>query len=757
MNSPALTDVDIKTIADALNISKRTAERRAIGETWPFDEQQCNGGKKRLYPIATLPAYVIEALKAAEKREKIQADGTEARELLALRTQFRAEAKAEKARKTETKEFEIRERLSIKGQLKFDAHFDIVLAFRDYFKAQNEGDKKLRRNASFKAFSVEYNAGHIKVNQEVRAEYTTISDRSIQRWVLDSEKSGLIACADKRAVNGGTSERKSIIEKHPEIEKYFLAVITEKPHIQNTHLTDVLNELRVAKFGPEPTGEIYCPYISYDAVLRYRTKYEKQHAMALTAATSPKKFKNKYMSSLGSQDEAVTFLNQLWLMDGTPAEYELTDGRHTASVVLDVWTRDMKILFSKTARTETNKLLMREAVLDWGVCDGAKVDNGSDYVSREMMMFFEEMGIPVERCTAFCPWEKGMVERGIHTFLHSMFEILDNFMGHNVAERAVIEDRRSFSDQLFKKNAVVKINMNSAEIQKLTNAWLAGTYRMNKHRTLEMTPLQKRASYTGTVKRITNERALDILMYKPVRSPTITKKGIRYDKQWFIHAELPLHVGKVADICLDPNNMGKIIVRVEGKFICIASNAMLDGINRAEVAAHGKALQNAFISESKAVFNKAKKSLPVSLHDLAINMIMDRAEAAGKVVILEKKAEEYSTAALIEAERVALAQQGIQASIDAEKLREEAAAAIKAARAEKVVPLPANPLNVSIVAGMTPEQRYDHWLMLDAKNKRDGDLENAEERRWHKGFTDSTTYRSQKAMRDSKLSEMGKK
>ena len=131
--------------------------------------------------------------------------------------------------------------------------------------------------------------------------------------------------------------------------------------------------------------------------------------------------------------------------------------------------------------------------------------------------------------------------------------------------------------------------MNIAKIQKLTNAWLAGTYRMNKHRTLEMTPLQKRASYTGTVKRITNERALDILMYKPVRSPTITKKGIRYDKQWFIHAELPLHVGKVADICLDPNNMGKIIVRVEGKFICIASNAMLDGINRAEVAAHGKA------------------------------------------------------------------------------------------------------------------------------------------------------------------------
>lgn len=719
----------------------------AKNEAWEGQKRSGRGGGFEY-------ALPFKIAKLIESRSKIAADGTEARELIALRAQFRAEAKDEKARKTETKEFEIRERLSIKGQLKFDAHFDILLAFRDYFKANNEGDNTLRRNAAFKAFAGEYNAGNIKVSEVARAKYTTISDRSIQRWVLDSEKDGLISCADKRAVNGGTSERKSIITQHPEIEKYFLAIITEKPHIQNTQLTEALNELRIAQFGHEPTGEIYCPHISYDAVNRYRIKYEKQHAMALTAQTSPKKFKNKYMSSLGSQDEAVTFLNQLWLMDGTPAEYDLMDGRHTASVVLDVWSRDMKILFSKTARTETNKLLMREAVLDWGVPDGSKVDNGTDYVSREMMMFFEEMGIPVERCTAFCPWEKGMVERGIHTFLHSLLEVLDNFMGHNVAERAVIDDRRSFADQLFKKNAVVKVNMSSADMQKLANAWLAGTYRMNTHRTLEMTPLEKRASYTGSVKRISNERALDILMYKPVRSPTITKKGIRYDKQWFIHAELALHIGKVADICLDPNNMGKIIVKVEGKFLCIASNAMLDGINRAEVAAHGKALQNAFISEKKAEFRKAKKSLPISLHDLAINMIMDRAEQAGKVVVMAKKAEEYSTTALVEAERVALAQQGIQASADAEKLRAEAAAAMKK---QKVVDMPVNPLNVSIVAGMTPEQRYDHWLMLDAKNKRDGDLENAEERRWHKGFTDSTTYRAQKAMRENKVNELVKK
>ena len=62
MNSPALTRADIKTIADALSISKRTAERRAIGEAWLFEEQAGRGGKKRLYPLTTLPKAVREAL-----------------------------------------------------------------------------------------------------------------------------------------------------------------------------------------------------------------------------------------------------------------------------------------------------------------------------------------------------------------------------------------------------------------------------------------------------------------------------------------------------------------------------------------------------------------------------------------------------------------------------------------------------------------------------------------------------------------------
>lgn len=708
-------------------------------------------------------AIPVKIARLIESRSKIHAEGAAAAATRAVIAKVRAEVREEVSRKTQASIDQLYSSLTLTGREKLEAHFDIVLAFREYYMAHNADGKHLRRNEAFAAFAEDYNGKRVKVSEAARTKYTRISARSIQRWVLGNEKKGLLACADKRAVKGGASERKSVIEQHPELEKFFIAIITEKPHIQSKHLTEMLNELRIAKFGSDATGEILCPHISYSAVCRYRNTFEARHAQALMAETNPDAWKNKFMSSMGSQDEAVRYLNQLWLMDGTPADWDLTDGRHTASVVLDVWSRRPKILFSKTPRTETNKLLLRSAVLDWGVCDDAKVDNGTDYVSREMSMFFEEMGIDSSRCNAFSPWEKGHVERFIKTYLHSIMEVLDNFCGHSVADKKVIEARRSFADNLFKKNAVVKVDMSCAEIQRLSDAWVEGTYMMNEHRTLGMSPFEKVASYTGTVKRITNERALDILLAKPAKTmPTITKKGIRYGKMEFIHAELPIHAGKLADIRLDPNDMGKLIVYVDGKFLCIATNAMLEGIDRAEVAAHGKAKQNAFIAESKAAYRKARKSLPITPHDLAIQMIVERAEKAGKVTVLAKKAEEHATAALEEAARVVKAQETPQISPEHGQLLEEARQMASDARQQAadrweevqsqgaVLLHPATePNNLTI---MSDEKKYSYWLTLDewVKSGNGYLLKEKWQRVFHKGWPETAAYRAQVAMHQEK-------
>lgn len=52
-------------VAEALGVSKRSAERRALRECWPYTDAPVRGGRQRLYEVSCLPADVRQAL--AEK------------------------------------------------------------------------------------------------------------------------------------------------------------------------------------------------------------------------------------------------------------------------------------------------------------------------------------------------------------------------------------------------------------------------------------------------------------------------------------------------------------------------------------------------------------------------------------------------------------------------------------------------------------------------------------------------------------------
>lgn len=66
---------DIAGIAHALRIAKRSAERRALKEAWPFSEESVRGGRRRLYPLASLPKDVQAAVWLASRpaQEPLQA------------------------------------------------------------------------------------------------------------------------------------------------------------------------------------------------------------------------------------------------------------------------------------------------------------------------------------------------------------------------------------------------------------------------------------------------------------------------------------------------------------------------------------------------------------------------------------------------------------------------------------------------------------------------------------------------------------
>lgn len=61
--------VGLEQIALALLTTKRSAERRAAREGWPFREQTCRGGRRRLYPLDQLPADVRARVILAQSRD----------------------------------------------------------------------------------------------------------------------------------------------------------------------------------------------------------------------------------------------------------------------------------------------------------------------------------------------------------------------------------------------------------------------------------------------------------------------------------------------------------------------------------------------------------------------------------------------------------------------------------------------------------------------------------------------------------------
>ena len=62
-------EATMREIASAVDHCKSAVAYRAAREGWPHREQRCRGGRRRLYPVASLPADVRTAL--GERQEDL--------------------------------------------------------------------------------------------------------------------------------------------------------------------------------------------------------------------------------------------------------------------------------------------------------------------------------------------------------------------------------------------------------------------------------------------------------------------------------------------------------------------------------------------------------------------------------------------------------------------------------------------------------------------------------------------------------------
>lgn len=670
-----------------------------------------------LWPINALPPATRAALAARMASEAARAGRHEARKV-ALADAITGEALHNRrvtGLKTSLQQ-------PATGQRRIDAKLKLLAACEQFQRAAGIPVAAARHQ-----FAVRYNRGEIEAEAWVRELIPALSAASLQRWSMTIKREGVARLA------GAYGNRKgaSVIERQPELYEFTVGMLVQYPHCSSSHLMQAMR----ARFNGHNTLD----YPSPRALQRWVTRWKSENKQVFTAIANPDAWKGRFMVAHGLQSEDITRLNQLWEMDSTPGDVMLTDGRHTLIGVIDVYARRGKLLVTKTSKATAIATLMRHALLDWGVPEAIKKDNGQDYTSHHIERVLASLEIDPIQCPPFQPWRKPHIERFFGTFTRDLVELLPGFIGHDVAERQAIEARASFADRLLKRGGVLEVKLASAEFQAICDRWCEDLYAHRPHAGLkDKSPFEVVAGCREPVRRITDERALDILLAEAPDNNgqrVVQKKGILLERAWFIAPELGAHVGDVVHVRYDPSDLGRIYVfDAEGAFICVAEAPERTGMDRQEVAAHAREKQKAQVQEERRRLKASARKL--NLDDIVREILEERASAAGRLARLPAPATPHETAGLAAAARAARAHRTPEpAPLTAE---ERAAMAVLEREIAEGAPR-------RVVALETPEFNYKRWLALDVRLATGENL-TEDELAWHRSYRGSDEWRAMERM-----------
>jgi hypothetical protein len=199
----------------------------------------------------------------------------------------------------------------------------------------------------------------------------------------------------------------------------------------------------------------------------------------------------------------------------------------------------------------------------------------------------------------------------------------------------------------------IELRMSADELQRFCDQWTDAVYARHPHGGLNgVSPFQRAASWPHPVRRIENERALDVLLLPAPGGDgirTITKKGIRVDNGWFDAPELGGREGEDVRVLYDDGDIGALYVfALDGGFIARAvcpERADL-GVTRRELAVRRQAHQKEAIREGKAALKAASRG--AKTHTIVAEIFTHNV-ADANVVAFPQAAVPYTTPDLDEA------------------------------------------------------------------------------------------------------------
>lgn len=617
-----------------------------------------------------------------------------------------------------------------------DARIAVIAAYRAFRASSGLGAV-----AAAAAFVDLYNLGGGDVPGWARAALPRLSARTLRRW-LGAARAGE---TDRLAVDRGAARRgKGVLDAAlgGEIKQFLLAL-----HAFNTFYTGrQLRDAMACEFGARlaAAGQPVPSLRTLEARLaRWKTDY----AAGLLSMTDPDAFRSRMRTS-GSYAHAAPWLNSLWQIDASPVDALCVDGRWSIYVCIDVWSRRLKLLASRTPRSVAVQLVLRKAILAWGVPDVVKSDNGSDFTALATARLFEKLRIEAIRATAFSPWQKGFVERAIRTFQTDCARMLPGFVGHDVAQRKRIEGRKAFAERLGRTDeAAFAVSLTGEELQAILDAWAEGIYERAAHGGLAgATPFARAASSTHPLRTVDPDALAVLLMQAPDAQGlrTVGKTGVRV-AGWDYYCP-DVMVGDRVFVRLDPDDMGVVwLFEPDGdRFLGRATCPDLSGEDRAALVAQTRAAQKQALDAQIADIRKITRRRITDRTVLEARLGRAGRDAA-RLLAFPARREAHSTPALDDAARVAGLRRGeapepapMAEDVAAEHRRMIAAAQEEAIGASDAV---VTPLRVE----ETPAMRFRRALAIEAALEAGADIA-TDDALWLGAYRASAEYAGRKAM-----------
>lgn len=532
-------------------------------------------------------------------------------------------------------------------QQRRDAKLTILAAFEDFCDRHN-----LKLCEGRHEFVKLYNSKAIAVADWIRNIVKGISIATLFRW-QELIKSSLNALAGKW---GKHRRGKGLIDSDPEIKEIIEGMLLYR----SDHIAAELRWRFPDKKLP-----------SLRTIESWVKRWKEQNPQEWALLQSKHLFNSKFRAAHGVVSEGTYFANQKWEVDATKGDIILSDNsRYSILLIEDIFSRRLKAFVCKNSNAKNLvQGLLRRTILDWGLTDELEIvtDKGKEFLSSYFLGALKSLDIKYRDCNAFSPWEKPHIERAFGTLTRNLLERLPGFCGHNVAERQLLRARGEDDIELL---------LTPEELQERLDNWCT-EYEQTAHRGLEdKTPIQRWAESPKPIKKITDERALDILLAEMPDGNglrVVQKKGIQVNNGWFADSEgqWVLHMGKSVQVKFDPFDAGTIYIfepGIDGEFLFIATNSDLLGESRQEKAQAAHTMQQqvkSTVRSLKKLADKVKETSPIVAGIAQI----------GNLVAFPLQAQSFDSQGLRAAQEALVALQQMEAPRIPEPLTEEQEAA----------------------------------------------------------------------------------